>query len=141
MHRSDCGVGWGVVVLNVVPVWAEATPIPAVPDLSDHPIYRNYEFGQDDSVIDLGTQPLWVPTCLISEVMQRDTVLYAALAEQGLRIRFHAFLKGADVNFWLRRGELEVGIGGDMPALTAAADSSVLVATLIQKGLCAIVAK
>ena len=73
------GVWW---FYTLVPVWAEATPIPAVPDLSDHPIYMNYEFGQDDSVIDLGTQPLWVPTCLISEVMQRDTVLYAALAEQ-----------------------------------------------------------
>ncbi len=109
------------------PARAEARSLSAAPDLSDHPIYREYEFGQDESVIDLGIQPLWVPAGLISEAMRRDTLLHAALAEQGLRIRFHAFLKGADVNFFLRRGELEVGIGGDMPALTAAADSDLVV--------------
>ncbi len=119
---------------------AERGQVYDAPDLSDHPIYREYEFGQDESVIDLGTQPLWVPTSLISEAMRRDTLLQTSLAELGLRIRFHPFLKGADVNFFLRRGELEVGIGGDMPALTAAADFNVLVATLIQQGFCSIVA-
>lgn len=119
---------------------AERGQVSAAPNLSDHPIYREYEFGQDESVIDLGAQPLWIPTCLISETMRRDNVLHTALAEHGLRIRFHAFLKGTDVNFFLRRGELEVGIGGDMPALNAAADSNVLVATLIQQGFCSIVA-
>lgn len=119
---------------------AERGQVSAAPNLSDHPIYREYEFGQDESVIDLGTQPLWVPTCLISETMRRDNVLHTALAEHGLIIRFHPFLKGADVNSFLRHAELEVGIGGDMPALTAVADSNALVVTLIQQGFCSIVA-
>ncbi len=123
-----------------VPARAEARAISAAPDLSDDPIYKDYEFGQDESVIDLGAQPMWIPTGLISETMRRDTLLHTALAEKGLRIRFHSFLKGADVNFFMRRGDLEVGIGGDMPALTAAADSKVLVAALIQQGYCSIVA-
>ncbi len=112
----------------------------AAPNLSDHPIYNEYEFGQDESIIDLGTQPMWAPTGLISEAMRRDNVLHRALAAHGLRMRFHPFLKGADVNFFMRRGDLEVGIGGDMPALTAAADSKVLVAALTQQGYCSIVA-
>ncbi len=119
---------------------AERVQVSDTPNLSDHPIYNEYEFGPDESIIDLGMQPLWAPTGLISEAMQRDTLLHTALAEQGLRIRFHPFLKGADVNFFMRRGHLEVGIGGDMPALTAAADSKVLVAALIQQGPCSIVA-
>lgn len=119
---------------------AERGQASAAPDLSDHPIYSEYEFGQDESIIDLGKQPMWTPTGLIIEAMLRDTLLHTALAEQGLRIRSHPFLKGADVNFFMRRGDLEAGIGGDMPALTAAADSSVLVAALIQRGYCSIVA-
>lgn len=119
---------------------AERGQVSDAPNLSDHPIYREYEFGQDERIIDFGMQPLWVPTSLISEVMRRDTLLQTSLAELGLRIRFHPFLKGADVNFFMRQGNLEVGIGGDMPALTAAADSKVLVAALIQQGYCSIVA-
>ena len=87
------------------------------PNLSEHPIYRTYSFGSSDNVVDIGTQPLWVPTCLISEAMRHDNILRDALSERGLEVRFHAFLKGADVNFFLERGELEVAIGGDMPAL------------------------
>ena len=91
------------------------------PNLSEHPIYRTYSFGSSDNVIDIGTQPLWVPTCLISEAMRHDNILRDALSERGLEVRFHAFLKGADINFFLERGDLEVAIGGDMPALVAAA--------------------
>ncbi len=112
----------------------------SAPDLSDHPIYSKYEFSEEDNVIEVGIQPLWVPTCIVAEAMRRDVVLQKALAQEGLEIRFHPFLKGADVNFFLRRGDLEAGIGGDMPALTAAAGFNVLVAGLMQQGFCAVVA-
>ena len=116
-------------------------PVAAAPDLSQHPEYSQYEFGKGADVVDVGIQPLWIPTCIISEAMRRDEVLTAALAKRNLAARFHPFRKGADVNFFLERGDLEAGIGGDMPALCAAARSNVLVAGLIQQGFCAIVAR
>ncbi len=134
----------GLVLLMAVAVPrsgdnAEA-PSVSVPDLSDHPIYSKYQFSEEDNVVEIGIQPLWVPTCIVAEAMRRDAVLQEALAQEGLEIRFHPFLKGADVNFFLRRGDLEAGIGGDMPALTAAASFDVLVAGLMQHGFCAVVA-
>lgn len=110
------------------------------PDLSHHSVYSDYPFGEKDHIIDVGTQPLWVPTNLISEAMRRDGVLSEALDKLGFQIRFHPFLKGADVNFFLFRGDLDVAIGGDMPALTAAAGTDVVIASLIQQGFCSVVA-
>jgi len=110
-------------------------------DLTQHTIYSNYDFRVESRVVDIGVQPMWVPTCMITEVMKRDAILREELSSQGLEIRFHSFLKGADVNFFLDRGDLEVAIGGDMPALTAAAKSEAVVTSLIQHGFCSIVAK
>ncbi len=110
-------------------------------DLSDHPEYRTYDFGHTETIIDVGVQPLWVPTSVISGLMDRDRVLADQLTALGLEIRFHAFHKGADVNFFLERGDLEVGIGGDMPALSAAAGSNVLITALVQQGFSSIVAR
>ena len=41
--------------------------------------------------------------------------------------------------FFIERGDLEAGIGGDMPALTAAAESRVLITTVVQQGFTSIV--
>lgn len=112
----------------------------STPDLSSHPIYSNYQFGQDANVIDVGIQPLWLPPGIIAEAMRHDIILRNALAEQGFEVRFHSFLKGADVNYFLQRGDLEVGVAGDMPVLTACATSDILITTLIQRGFSCIVA-
>lgn len=112
----------------------------AASDLSKDPVYSKYEFGRDDRVIDVGAQPLWIPTNMITEVMRRDEVLEDALAQDGLTIRFHGFRKGEDVNYFLARGDLEVGVGGDMPVLIAAVRSNVVATSVMQRGPCAIVA-
>ncbi len=109
-------------------------------DPRQHPAYQRYDFGSDETVVDIGVQPLWLPTNLISETMRRDLVLARALEALGMKARFHGFLKGADVNAFLASGQLEVGIGGDMPALTAAATQRVHVTSMIQRGFCSIVA-
>lgn len=147
-HRI-AGVVGGCVAVAAGAAWllgwfsggSERVPPAATPDLSDHPIYSQHDFGRDDRVIDVGVQPLWIPTNLISEAMRRDGILRKDLADRGLEIRFHGFLKGADVNFFLARGDLEVGIGGDMPALTAVVNSEVTVASVVQRGSCWIVAR
>ncbi len=110
------------------------------PDLSQHPIYSRYAFDKQESVINVGVQPLYFPTGLISESMKRDAILHRDLVSLGMKVRFFPFLKGSDVNFFLREGDLVAGIGGDMPAITAAANLDLKIASLIQLGFTSIVA-
>lgn len=138
-----CGVLLLILVVGCAGSGSSTGPAPSAstPDLSDHPVYSTYDFGPDERTVDIGIQPLWVPTNVIAEAMKHDLVLENALLEHGLAIRFHSFLKGADVNFFLHRDDLEVAIGGDMPALTAVADSDAEIVSLIQYGFCSIVAR
>ncbi len=109
--------------------------------LQNHPIYSGYEFRKGENVINIGVQPLWVPTGFITEALKRDTVLHKGLSTLGKELRFYSFLKGDDVNFFLKRGNIDVGIGGDMPAIRAASTFDVIIPVLIQQGFCSIVAK
>ena len=109
-------------------------------DLSTHPIYSKYQFNNTENTINIGIQPLWTPTGFITEALKRDDVLLNALSELGKKIQFFSFLKGDDVNFFLTRKDIEVGIGGDMPAIRAAATLDVIIPALIQQGFCSIVA-
>lgn len=117
----------------------DESPPPGDPTLN--PIYQAYNFSHDPDTIDIGVQPLWLPTGIISEVMRRDLILRESLGKQGLVIQFHDFLKGADINAFIERGDLDAGIVGDMPALSAASSLNVLVAALIQQGFCSIVTR
>ncbi len=113
---------------------------PAASDMSAHPVYSKYEFGVEDSIIDIGVQPLFVPMNIIHETMKRDRMLHRALAAKGMEIRFHSFHKGQDINFFVERGDLEAAIVGDMPALTAAATMDVKATSLLNQGFIYIVA-
>lgn len=115
--------------------------ISPVEDLSKHPIYGKYAFGEADNVIDVGMQPLGLTISLISEAMKHDAILKAALSRQGLEIRFHPFFKGTDSNFFLARGDLDVALAGDMPTLTAAAVSEITIGARNRVGFNSIVAK
>ncbi len=120
---------------------AEKYSILTTPDLSNHPVYSNYKFNNSEEVVNLGVQPVYSPTGLISETMKRDAILHKALSEQGVKIRFYAFLNGDDVNHFLHRGDIDAGIGGDMPAITAAATLDIVIPILIQQGFTSIIAK
>jgi len=108
--------------------------------LLKHPIYSKYEFNNSENIINIGIQPLWAPTGLITEAIRHDAVLRVALSELGLAIKLYPFLKGDDVNFFLNRGDLDGAVGGDMPAVTAAATFDVIIPALIQYGYTSIVA-
>lgn len=115
-------------------------PIETVRHPSNHQIYSGYDFSADDNIVNVGYQPLYLPTSWIFEAVKRDTLLKNALSALGLDIRFHPFLKGDDVNFFMRRGDLDVGVGGDMSALTIAATDDVVIPAMIQQGFTSIVA-
>ena len=129
-----------VAIMTTVTAGAETTPQVSTPDLTKHHIYSGYDFGRGEGVINIGTQPLYLPTGLISETMKRDVILETALSEKVAKVHFYAFLKGDDVNFFLRRGALDAGIVGDMPALTIAATLDVVIANMMQRGFTSIVA-
>ena len=119
---------------------AEDQSIVKAQDLSHHPVYSKYKFSNAENVINLGVQPLYSPTGFITEVMKRDAVLRKNLSALGMEVRFYAFFKGGDVNWFLRKGNIDVGIGGDMPAITAAATMDTVIPALIQQGFTSVVA-
>jgi len=120
---------------------AEDQSIVKAQDFSHHPVYSKYKFNNAENVINLGVQPLYSPTGFITEVMKRDAVLRKNLSASGMEARYYAFLKGGDVNCFLRNGDIDVGIGGDMPAITAAATMDTVIPALIQQGFTSVVAK
>jgi len=115
-----------------------STPSPTA-QVGTNPIYSTYQFDLSDEVIRVGTQPLYAPTGLISEAMQRDQVLHAELKRLGARIQFFGFLKGVDINHFLKRGDLNAAIGGDMPTLSAVANQNVVVVSLVDQGFLSVV--
>lgn len=110
-------------------------------DLTKHPVYSRYEFGRDAKIIDIATQPLAVPIGVTSEVMKRDRVLLKALGELGMEIRLQPFMKGADINFFMKRGDVEVAMAGDMPVITIAAETGITVTALAKRGFSSIVSR
>lgn len=104
------------------------------PDLTNHPIYSDYIFNLNDSVINIGIQPMYLPTGIIMEVIKRDNILNKALGLLGKQINYYSFLKGADVNFFLVQKILDGGVGGDMPALSIAFVYDVVIPVILQKG-------
>ncbi len=111
-----------------------------VSNIKMNPVYSDYQFNNNDTTINLGVQPLYVPASLIAEVMKRDTILVDELSNLGIKIHFYNFLKGDDINFFLQKGDLDGGMGGDMPTLSAAASLDIVILSLIQKGFVSIVA-
>ncbi len=108
-------------------------------DLLKHPVYAKYNFNKPANVIKIGCQPLYSPSGIITETIKRDLILKKSLSRLNAKLVFYDFFKGNDVNFFLKKGSLDGGVGGDMPAITAAAEFKVIIPALIQKGFTSIV--
>jgi ABC-type taurine transport system substrate-binding protein len=110
-------------------------------DLSKHPVYSGYNFGKEDHVIDFATQPLASTMGVITELMRRDRILGAELKGQGIELRFHPFYKGVDINFFVRRGDIEIATLGDTPAITIASTYDAILAALTKQGYSSLIAR
>lgn len=117
---------------------AESNPLRS-PDLTKHPLYSTYDFGKGSKIVNFGVQPIAVPIGLIGEVMKRDRILKRALKERGWDIRFHAFLKGSDLNFFVRRGSIDGAMAGDMPVIMTASSFDIVIAALAKQGFISII--
>lgn len=110
------------------------TPQNYTEEIINHPIYSNYQFNQDSSTINVGIQPMYLPTGIIFEVIKRDKIFRNAIATLGKKIQFYSFLKGEDVNYFFGQGLIDGGVGGDMPVLSAASKFDIVVPAILQKG-------
>ena len=114
---------------------------PFKPDPAPNPRYAEYHFPPGNRTIDLGTRPLALPEASVGELLHRDRILSGQLRAKGHKLRMHPFHTGQDVNFFLSRGNLEAGIGGDLPALCAASQEAVVVTALIKQGFSSIISR
>ncbi|MEO5362709.1 MAG: ABC transporter substrate-binding protein [Magnetococcus sp. DMHC-8] len=137
-HHRLLGGMLGLIWLLWLPALA-AQPVDPSPDPQAR--YRAYPYGREAGIIDIGIQPLWLPGGIMAEAMRRDGLLKEALRQRGMTIRFHAFLKGADINVYLHDGLLEGGFGGDLPAISACVADQARVVSLATLHFTAIVAR
>lgn len=100
-----------------------------------------YGLRPGSSELDLGTQPLGVPSGVVSAVMRRDRILQAALAELKTPLRSFAFRRGADMLPLLADQRLEAGLLGDMPTLLTAASGDVWIVGLVKQTATALIAR
>jgi len=124
-----------------VAVLAGTSPDGGTTDLSRHPLYQSYDLKAAPGVINVGIQPLWVPPGVIAEVMKRDRILHRMLATKGITIRFHPFLKGSDINFFLKQGKIDAAMAGDMPTILTASETDIVITALTSQGFTSIVTK
>jgi NitT/TauT family transport system substrate-binding protein len=121
-------------------LYAAMTVSPTV-DMAAHPLYSAYKFERRPGVVNIGVQPFYLPVNIIVEAMKHDAVLKREMEKAGIEIRFYNFLKGADLNFFLLRGDLQSGFAGDMPALVAASRMKIKIPALAQMGFTSIVSQ
>ena len=103
--------------------------------------FDRYGLSPDSPALDLGVQPLGIPSGLISSVMGRDRILKRALEAANLPLKPHPFLRGADMVALLADRRLEAGLLGDMPTILTASTGNVWVVGLVKQTSTAIVAK
>lgn len=100
-----------------------------------------YRLSRHSPAIDLGVQPLGVPSGVLSSAMQRDRILLEKLKGMGNPLMTYPFQRGADMLPALADGRLDAALLGDMPTLLAAASGKVWIIGLVKQSPTAIVAR
>ncbi len=100
-----------------------------------------YGLNRNSPAIEMGVQPLGVPSGVLSSIMQRDRILLEKLKGMGNPLLAYPFQRGADMLPALAEGRLDAALLGDMPTLLAAASGNVLIVGLVKQSPTAIVAR
>jgi hypothetical protein len=124
-------------------LWSGCSKQEKVPagDFENHPIYKHYQFSNDEKVIEIGVPTPWATVGHIVEVMKRDEILAEELARGGYSVKFYPFLKGDEINYFMGKGSLEGTIMGDAPTLKMAAEGRITVLSLFHKGSVSLVSR
>ena len=128
------GSGWRFVAIVMVVLFSPCSQ--ATGSYVDR-----YGLNRNSPAIDVGIQPLGVPSGVLSSVMRRDGILLAKLKGMGNPLLTYPFQRGADMLPALADGRLDAALLGDMPTLLAAAAGNVLIVGLVKQSPTAIVAR
>ncbi|MCL5976931.1 MAG: ABC transporter substrate-binding protein [Nitrospirae bacterium] len=112
-----------------------------ITDFEKHPIYKNYKFSNDEKVIEIGVPTPWSTVNHIVEVMKRDEAFKRELKKIGYAVRFYPFMKGPDINYFMKKGLLEGSIIGDMPTLEIASEGRINIMSVFNKGSVSLVSR
>ncbi|WP_420265580.1 ABC transporter substrate-binding protein [Candidatus Magnetominusculus dajiuhuensis] len=107
----------------------------------DTPYYSRYNFIKSDNYLNIGVQPLLLPSGIITKVMSRDLILRQRLQEMGIKMVFYSFLGGNDVSKFFLSDDIQAGVAGDMPTITAASKKDVFIPAIMQQSFVSIVAR
>jgi sulfonate transport system substrate-binding protein len=91
--------------------------------------------------IKFGTQPFWAPTSIVFGAIAHDAILVERLRKLGFEIEFTPFLNGTAVNAAMGNKEIQIGVGGEMPTLSACVAQNTLSVSLVSFGFVSIVAR
>jgi len=91
--------------------------------------------------IRFGTQPFWAPSSIVFGAIGHDAILVKRLAALGFEIEFTPFLNGTAVNAAIAKKEIQIGVGGEMPTLSACVAQNTLSVSLVSFGFASIVAR
>ncbi len=110
-------------------------------DFEKHPVYKNYKFSNDEKIIEIGVPTPWASVNHIVEVMKRDEIFKQGLKRMGYTVKFYPFMKGEEINYFMKQGLLEGSIIGDMPTLKMASEGHIKVMSLFHKGSVSLVSR
>jgi len=106
------------------------------------PAYMGYDYGSNDRVIRIGSQPLGVLHSVIPEVLSRDRILEGYLRSNELELRIFPFFNGPDINHYMRTGKIDAAMAGDFPTLSIASSSQdVEVTAFVKRDRAAVVTR
>lgn len=110
-------------------------------DFEKHPVYKNYKFSNDEKIIEIGVPTPWASVNHIVEVMERDEIFKQELKRMGYTVKFYPFMKGEEINYFMKKGLLEGSIIGDMPTLEIAAKGHINIISIFNKGSVSLVSR
>jgi ABC-type taurine transport system substrate-binding protein len=112
-----------------------------ISDFETHPVYKNYRFSNDEKVIEIGVPTPWASVNHIVEVMKRDRIFKEELKKAGYTVKFYPFLKGEEINYFMKKGLLEGSMIGDMPTIKMASEDGIKAMSVFNRGSVSLVSR
>lgn len=100
---------------------------------------RQYNFGTNTRVIDVGYGLFATPMSVLGEVMRRDKVMQLQAEQAGLVFRFHPYEKGIDTLKDIIEGKLDASMPTDVVVLNAIVQTPVVLAGYVRQSFSSVI--
>lgn len=102
---------------------------------------KDFEIPERDKFIVIANQPLNQPSGITSTLMQYDSILAEQLKSRGKTLKVIPVRKGADTKEPFRKGQLDVTVMGEIPAVAMAAEGLISITALTKQSNNATISK